>query len=325
VQSITRTGIANTAARRMRELPCSNFPNLLSLVDRKMNKHVQVAEMGGYDGSMRVWIEDSQAVFRLGLVGLLSLPYPNWRFDESDGSCSVLERLETRSIDLLIIEAERLFAVLACISSAALLKNSAASVIAITQIDSAISALASMVLGAQATISRSMTSMTILETIHSLKFQNRLNSPDESQSIFSRPREDAATKVAATFSKRQLDVLRLVAQGQPNKLIAHNLGLSISTVKVHLGAIFRGLGARNRVEAVVIANSCKDESEDAAEGIQRRSRNDRKRSWLRPKAVTNVTVPRHRDSDGVDARSTASVRQMEVLTTPVEGDAHVRG
>ncbi len=53
------------------------------------------------------------------------------------------------------------------------------------------------------------------------------------------------------LTERQIDVLRLLSLGKPNKLIARDLGISEGTVKIHLAAIFRALNVRNRVEAVV--------------------------------------------------------------------------
>jgi DNA-binding NarL/FixJ family response regulator len=53
------------------------------------------------------------------------------------------------------------------------------------------------------------------------------------------------------LTERQIDVMRLLSQGKPNKLIARDLGISEGTVKIHLAAIFRALTVRNRVEAVV--------------------------------------------------------------------------
>ena len=64
---------------------------------------------------------------------------------------------------------------------------------------------------------------------------------------------ESSDAVLAGLSARQLEVLRCVIQGQPNKLIARNLALSESTVKAHLSAVFRALGAHNRTEAVYAA------------------------------------------------------------------------
>lgn len=49
---------------------------------------------------------------------------------------------------------------------------------------------------------------------------------------------------------RELDVLRLVADGLTNKAIARQLGISDHTVKFHVGAILAKLGAESRTEAV---------------------------------------------------------------------------
>ena len=55
------------------------------------------------------------------------------------------------------------------------------------------------------------------------------------------------------FTSRQLDVLKLLAEGRSTKEIARTLELGPGTVKIHLAAIFRALNAHNRTEAVVLA------------------------------------------------------------------------
>jgi len=55
------------------------------------------------------------------------------------------------------------------------------------------------------------------------------------------------------LTPRELEVLGLLAEGLPNKTIAHNLGISEHTAKFHVNAILGKLGARSRTEAVTIA------------------------------------------------------------------------
>jgi DNA-binding NarL/FixJ family response regulator len=57
------------------------------------------------------------------------------------------------------------------------------------------------------------------------------------------------------LTPRQLDVLRCLGRGDPNKVIARELGLTEGTVKIHIAAILRALHARNRTEAVVRART----------------------------------------------------------------------
>ena len=52
------------------------------------------------------------------------------------------------------------------------------------------------------------------------------------------------------LTERQRDVLRLMAEGRSTKDIARTLDLAVSTIKVHLAAVYRTVGARNRVEAL---------------------------------------------------------------------------
>ena len=49
---------------------------------------------------------------------------------------------------------------------------------------------------------------------------------------------------------RELEVLRLMAEGLPNKTIALRLGISEHTVKFHVSGIYTRLGAASRTEAV---------------------------------------------------------------------------
>jgi two-component system, NarL family, nitrate/nitrite response regulator NarL len=59
--------------------------------------------------------------------------------------------------------------------------------------------------------------------------------------------------LAEDLTPRELEVLRLLAEGLPNKAIAHRLGISEHTAKFHVNAILGKLGVQSRTEAVVRA------------------------------------------------------------------------
>ncbi|WP_119677710.1 LuxR C-terminal-related transcriptional regulator [Indioceanicola profundi] len=54
-----------------------------------------------------------------------------------------------------------------------------------------------------------------------------------------------------SLTQRQRDVLRCLREGKSNKQIAYELGLSEGTVKIHVTAVMRSLGVRNRTQAVI--------------------------------------------------------------------------
>jgi len=56
-----------------------------------------------------------------------------------------------------------------------------------------------------------------------------------------------------SLTPRETEILGLLAEGQSNKVIARNLGISDGTVKLHVKAILRKLEVHSRVEAAVMA------------------------------------------------------------------------
>ncbi|MCS7008059.1 MAG: response regulator transcription factor [Gaiellaceae bacterium] len=62
-----------------------------------------------------------------------------------------------------------------------------------------------------------------------------------------------ARAVADALSEREREVLAMVAEGLPNKLIARRLGISEKTVKAHLTNVFRRIGVTDRTQAALWA------------------------------------------------------------------------
>jgi DNA-binding NarL/FixJ family response regulator len=62
-------------------------------------------------------------------------------------------------------------------------------------------------------------------------------------------------KWPCSFSARELQVLELLNEGKPNKVIAYELGMAESTVKVHIRHIMKKLNARNRTQVVLMTQN----------------------------------------------------------------------
>lgn len=75
---------------------------------------------------------------------------------------------------------------------------------------------------------------------------------------------------ASELSAREAEVLELLVEGLPNKLIARRLEISEKTVKTHLTAIFRALGVTDRTQAALWA-----ERSGFAEAVARRRQSQR--------------------------------------------------
>lgn len=67
----------------------------------------------------------------------------------------------------------------------------------------------------------------------------------------SRQATTARHSIARSLSRRQREIMAMVAEGLANKEIAHRLGIAEGTVKAHIHAVFRALNVTNRTQAVV--------------------------------------------------------------------------
>jgi len=58
---------------------------------------------------------------------------------------------------------------------------------------------------------------------------------------------------APVLTDRQMQVLALLVQGKPNKIIGDELGMAPGTVKIHISSVLRALKVTNRTQAVLAA------------------------------------------------------------------------
>ncbi|MFI9393533.1 response regulator transcription factor [Streptomyces bauhiniae] len=61
------------------------------------------------------------------------------------------------------------------------------------------------------------------------------------------------TETLARLTRREREVLRHLAKGEPNRLLARNLGIAERTVRAHVTSVVRKLGVGSRFEASLVA------------------------------------------------------------------------
>jgi DNA-binding NarL/FixJ family response regulator len=69
-----------------------------------------------------------------------------------------------------------------------------------------------------------------------------------------KPHSTSLPVLIEPLTKREIDVIKLMGYGYPNKQIAQDLGLTEGTVKHHIFNIYSKLQVKNRVKAIIIAN-----------------------------------------------------------------------
>jgi DNA-binding NarL/FixJ family response regulator len=100
--------------------------------------------------------------------------------------------------------------------------------------------------GASGYLLKSMVRKELVETIRSVHGGKRVIPPEIAVEMAEHHSDDALTE-------REIEVLREVAAGSANKMVARRLAVSEETVKAHMKNILSKLGANDRTHAVTIA------------------------------------------------------------------------
>lgn len=100
--------------------------------------------------------------------------------------------------------------------------------------------------GASGYLLKSMVRKELTETIRSVHAGRKRIPPEIAITMAEHHGDDALTE-------REIEVLRQVAAGNANKMIADNFSISEQTVKAHMRSILSKLGANDRTHAVTIA------------------------------------------------------------------------
>jgi DNA-binding NarL/FixJ family response regulator len=109
-----------------------------------------------------------------------------------------------------------------------------------------------MRLGVRALLSRDASAPEILAAVEAAATGMALVDPRELETLVGSNTAAPVLSDTHTLTARELDVLRMMAEGAANKAIAWKLGISDHTVKFHVASILGKLNAGSRTEAVTI-------------------------------------------------------------------------
>jgi DNA-binding NarL/FixJ family response regulator len=121
-----------------------------------------------------------------------------------------------------------------------------ARIVVLTTYKGDVSALRALRAGAVGYLLKDQLTTDLMETIRTVDAGGRRIPPEIAEALAARLGEDA-------LSEREIQVLRSVAQGNSNKRVALELGISEETVKAHMKSIAEKLNANDRTHAVTIA------------------------------------------------------------------------
>ena len=96
---------------------------------------------------------------------------------------------------------------------------------------------------------------TLIQTIRTAASGQALFQPEIIQRAFqSRPQNEQSHNVDSNLTDREMEILQAVAEGNRNKEIAYQLGITERTVKAHLASIYNKLGVDSRAGAIAVAS-----------------------------------------------------------------------
>ena len=205
---------------------------------------------------MRVLIIDDHALFRVGLQGLLE----QRGIEVADAVASGTEgiqRAEQLKPDIILLDLR-----MPDMGGLEVLQKlreneSAIPVVMLTTSNEETDLIRSLRSGAQGYLLKDMEPDELVSALRDIEKGKNVVAQDLTDALARMVQGDAnVADEEGPFSDltpREMEILCLLAEGQSNKLIARNLGISDGTVKLHVKAILRKLGIHSRVEAAVIA------------------------------------------------------------------------
>jgi DNA-binding NarL/FixJ family response regulator len=209
---------------------------------------------------MKVLLVDDHALFREGLRSLFERLDQNFEIFEA-GDCTSAFELANRHADLGFVLLDLGLPDMPGMDAIRVMRQRYPSVpvVVLSASEDRASVLEAINCGAMGFIPKSSNSTLLMNALR-LVLANGVYVPPSvltknsnaagALSVQTVERKDASLRELG-LTDRQIEVLRLVVQGLPNKLIGRKLNLSEATIKSHVTAVLRALNVTNRTQAVL--------------------------------------------------------------------------
>ncbi|MEV0380447.1 response regulator transcription factor [Nonomuraea sp. NPDC050643] len=208
---------------------------------------------------IRVLVVDDQTLVRQGIRSLLDLTDDIEVVGEAEDGMAALAAIEEHAPDVVLLDLrmprhDGIWTLTALRERT----TGAPPVLVLTTFDSDTLVLDAMRAGACGYLLKDVTLEQLTRAIHTLADGGTLISPSITDRLLRavrrrRPPDADDLPPIQRLTERELEVLRLVAEGYSNREIARALFLAEGTVKNHVSTVLLKLGARDRTNAVLRA------------------------------------------------------------------------
>ena len=205
----------------------------------------------------RILVFDGQSIYRTGLRSLINAEMPWAEAIEASNPNEALAQIRAGAFELMLVGTDR--AGLGSLDFMKLAREAAPDTrfAVMSASDTRADILATLAAGFHGFISKHQSDTDILTAITDI-LSGRIYVPgslaEAGDGVFlnGQSNDKELPTPAAAFlrlTKRQREVLLLLARGKSNKEIARSLDIAEATTKIHLTGLLRALGVRNRTEA----------------------------------------------------------------------------